>query len=110
MQTILPETIKALLTGRADIEAPNAQGETPLMSALSPPLYTGINDDKQLKNIECLLSSGANANARDKEGRTPLSLASDCDTFGKRDSSEEQKKLSQSLIALLKKHGAKRSK
>lgn len=105
-----PETIKALLAGGAEIDAPNTHGITPLMSALSPPLYTGINDDTQLKNIECLLSSGANAKARDKQGQTPLDLASDSDAIGNPNSPEEQKKLSQSLIALLKKHGAKPSK
>ena len=64
-----PATIKALLAGGADIEARNVQGNTPLISALEPPIYTGINAACQLQNIELLLISGAKVNAENKHGQ-----------------------------------------
>lgn len=70
-----PETIQALLAAGAKIDAPNVSGMTPLMSTLEPPIYTGIEDKMQLKNMETLLKAGAAVNARDKDGRTALDWA-----------------------------------
>lgn len=102
-----PETIQALLAGGAVIDAPNVNGTTPLMSTLSPPIYTGINDEMQLKNMEVLLSSGANVNAKNRQGQTVLDIASDFDRESQKRNVDSQKKLARDLIELLEKHGAK---
>ena len=94
-----PDTIKALLTGGADIDAPDVNGLTPLMSTIAPPIYTGIDRDWQLKNIEQLIASGAKVNLENKRGQTVLDLA--------RDDKGDDEKPPQAVIDLLLKHGAK---
>lgn len=100
-----PETIKALLAGGAEVDAPNADGKTPLICTMSPPIYTRVNDEFQVKNIEQLLASGANVNARTKEGQTAVDIAADPNAFQLK-TPEENKKRSESIVDLLKKHGA----
>ncbi len=95
------ETIKALYNGGADLEAKNRYGRTPIMAVVAPPLYTGVEPNSQIKNIEALLAAGANINARDDDGKTILDLAEN-----------EVKKpyyatATKELIDFLLKHGAK---
>jgi cytohesin len=93
-----PETIQALLKAGAELEAANAKGETPLMSAVTPPIYTGIEEKTRLKNIEALLAAGANINARDKQGQTVLDQAR-----AEQNSGDRYKDIAQ-VVALLEKH------
>jgi ankyrin repeat protein len=98
-----PETIKVLLKGGAELEATNVHGITPLMSTVDPPLYTGINEESRLANIECLVEAGANINARDKRGRTILDAAQAELSNENRFQGTDLK----DVVALLKEHGAK---
>jgi ankyrin repeat protein len=95
-----PATIKVLLDAGAKIDAVNVKGLTPLMSAIEPPLYTGINEKSRLKNMELLLSSGANVNARDANGLTVLDHA-------KSAQHAVVYQVKEDVIDLLRKHGAK---
>ena len=71
-----PATIKALLAGGGDIEARNVQGNTPLISALEPPIYEHINGACQLQNIRVAIDfRGEKVNAENKQGRTALDIA-----------------------------------
>jgi hypothetical protein len=56
------EMVEALIAGGADVNLADASGETALMAAV----YGGI------KVVDLLLTAGAEANARAKDGRTPL--------------------------------------
>jgi ankyrin repeat protein len=100
-----PETIKALLAGGADIDAKNADGKTPLMSAVSSPIYTGINSEMQLKNIEELLLSGANIYAQDTDGKTVLDLADDFIDYSQR-TPEQRTQRRRALVEYLEKRRA----
>jgi ankyrin repeat protein len=101
-----PETIKALLAGKADINAANVRGQTPLMSTLVPPLYTGIDEKFQLKNLETLLAAGADVNLQDEDGQTALDIALELQSATAQDGPPENKKRAQAAIDLLKKFGA----
>ncbi|MDX1962404.1 MAG: ankyrin repeat domain-containing protein [Pirellulales bacterium] len=102
-----PDTIKVLIAAGADIHATNVRGETPLMSALTPPIYTGVNEETQLQNMELLLRSGADVNAKNNSGKTVLDLVPESDTIRFGSDPEKQQKLKNALTELLKKHGAK---
>lgn len=95
-----PETIKVLVGAGAKVEAHNRYGNTPLMSAVDPPLYTGIKKELQLKNLDALLSAGADINARNDSGWTILDIARAANESDSYRSSHE-------LIDYLVRHGAK---
>ncbi len=105
-----PATIKALLAEGAKINFANAKGATSLMSTIEPPIYTAINEKFQLENIKLLLSSGADVNAHDKDGRTVLNFAADLTTLEPAGYADAQRKAARQLIDLLKKHGTKYGK
>ncbi|HEY2252347.1 MAG TPA: ankyrin repeat domain-containing protein, partial [Planctomycetaceae bacterium] len=106
-----PQTIKVLLAGGADLEARNCYGYTPLRSTVDPPLYTGIDEASQLKNVEALLAAGATIISRDDKGQTVLDAAiSSLESRQLRKDSEAEQKNDlerlQALVDLLKRHGA----
>jgi ankyrin repeat protein len=105
-----PDTINALLTGKANINAANVRGETPLMSSLTPPLYTPIDEESQQKNMEALLSAGASVNLQNGAGETALDIAIARQSSAGKDVTAEEKRHAQRLIDLLKKFGAKPGK
>ena len=59
--------VRALLTQKADVNAPQAEGATALHWAV----YRG-----DVETANALISAGANVKAATREGATPLSLAS----------------------------------
>jgi len=59
--------VKALLARHADVNLKNEIGITPLMTAT-------VSSSPNIKVVELLLSAGADANARSKDGETALSL------------------------------------
>lgn len=103
-----PRTIEVLLSAGAKIEARNVKGETPLMSTVSPPLYTGVNSESQLKNADALITAGANVNARDEQGETILDHAQrSLEAAKARNGRHEETQRLEELVNLLKTHGAK---
>ena len=60
------EVVKALIAGKADVNAVDGIQQTPLMRAV---------DLGQLPIITLLLEAKANPNAKNKEGKTPLMMA-----------------------------------
>jgi len=100
-----PRTIKAIVDGGAKLDAPNRYGQTPLMSTVIPPLYTGINEKSRLKNAEALIAAGADLNARDNKGRTILDAA--MTSLNSAEDRRAERQALQGLVALLKRHGAK---
>jgi ankyrin repeat protein len=103
-----PRTIKVLIDGGAKLDARNVKGKTPLMSTVEPPLYTGINEESQLQNIETLIAAGADINARDNKGGTILDAAmADLESEKSHRDRDDKRQALQDLIDLLKKHGAK---
>jgi ankyrin repeat protein len=101
-----PRTIAVLVKGGAKLEARNVYGRTPLMAAVEPPLYTGVDEKSQLKNIDALIDAGADVNAQDNQGRTILDAVLELERPDN-EARNERKRL-QDLIDLLKKHGARR--
>lgn len=82
-------TIKALLARRAKLDAKNANGESPLLAAL----VNGPITPAKLENAEVLVSAGADVNVSDKDGHTPLTLATGAHA--------------ESLLKLLRQHAAR---
>ena len=66
--------IKLLLAHKADINARDEDGRTPLHDAATG-LPQGDNPDGPQKAIKLLIALKADLNARDKQGLTPLGLA-----------------------------------
>jgi ankyrin repeat protein len=62
------ESMKLLVDHKADVNAENADGLTPLMLSVT-----------DLEKVQLLLAQGANVNAVSKRGRTPLMLAAASD-------------------------------
>ena len=93
-----PAMIKVLLAAGSKIDAANVNGLTPLMSTVEPPIYTGIEETMQLKNMEALLAAGANVNLRDQSGRTALDWAG---------IKRQDNKRTRELTSLLRKYGGK---
>ncbi len=67
------EACRLLLAAKADVNARNAQGSTPLIVALGSRTTGKINQAVDL--VELLLQNGADVNAQDDNYTTPLSLA-----------------------------------
>ena len=69
-----PDTIDLILTHLPDVDSKTADGETPLIIAVS---YG------KLQGVKCLLERGANPLAKDNEGQDSLqhALSSDSDIF-----------------------------
>jgi ankyrin repeat protein len=57
------ETVRYLLTRHADVDAPDVRGDTALHAAVR-------NNDRQITTL--LAASGGHANARNRDGRTPM--------------------------------------
>ncbi len=93
-----PATIKVLLAGGAEINAVNVHGNTPLMCCFEPPIYTGINEESRLKNVQCLLDAGAKVDPENESGSTVLDLV----PYARYEKGESK----QEYIDLLTKHGA----
>lgn len=64
-----PAFVPIVLQVGANIELPNSDGHTPLMSA--------IMEADHIDMVQTLLAQGADPNARDKSGRSILSFAED---------------------------------
>ena len=63
--------VEALIAAKADVDAKNADGQTPIMQHHTRVIYR-LED-----RLEVLLKAGADVNVRDLEGRTPLIDAAD---------------------------------
>ena len=85
------EVVKLLLQAKADVNAADRAGETPLHKALVAGLFVKVTD-QQMEIIRLLLANGAAVNATDKHGHTPLYYA--------------EREHKQAVIELLRQHGA----
>jgi ankyrin repeat protein len=98
-----PATLKVLIAAGAKVNAVTKRGMTPLMFSVSARRYEREKEESRLPNVELLLASGADINARDNQGRSVLDVATEAyhgkDARSKQDHEE--------MLALLKKHGAK---
>lgn len=65
------EIVKMLLAHRADVNATNKEGETPLLRA------SGKTREGTIATIQILLTHNANVNQQDRYGRTPLAVCAD---------------------------------
>ena len=68
----LLKVINLLIEKGATIDAPDTNGETPLFDALRSTIKDG---EKQRASVEALLVKGANPNAENRKGLTPLNVA-----------------------------------
>lgn len=66
------KVINLLIEKGATIDAPDTNGETPLFDALRSTIKDG---EKQRASVEALLVKGANPNAENRKGLTPLNVA-----------------------------------
>jgi ankyrin repeat protein len=64
--------MKLLLDNGADVDAPDAEGETPLASVLRS---TSKRRDKLAVAAERLIQSGADPNRENEKGQTPVLIA-----------------------------------
>lgn len=64
--------MKLLLDNGADVDAPDAEGETPLASVLRS---TSKRRDKLAVAAERLIQSGADPNRENEKGQTPVQIA-----------------------------------
>lgn len=73
------EQLKLLLAAKADVNAVDSAGRTPLHSCVPSPAVTpGVvrqTEAESLAKMKELLANGANVNARDTSGNSPLHLA-----------------------------------
>ena len=70
-QSYLPNTIKLLITKKADIDPQDAWGNTPLLRAI----YNSNNGE----TIRLLLEAGADRNKKNNYGHSPLEIAQKVD-------------------------------
>jgi ankyrin repeat protein len=101
-----PEVIRLLLAAGASLDARTANGDTPLMQAVSQPRYVGPESDSAIPNVEALLQAGADVNAVNKQGVSVLDYAES--EISSKDPPAVQEQ--QRIVALLKERGAKNGK
>jgi ankyrin repeat protein len=66
--------VEELAAAKADINAKDRQGMSPLLNAVRNAVFSGENDSS-IDVVKFLLAHGADLNARNSEGKTPLDLA-----------------------------------
>jgi len=70
-----PEVGRLLIARGADVNLCNRQGNTPLMSLLRCARFVTMDDPQDLSFARSLIRRSTNLGARDKDGKTALTLA-----------------------------------
>ncbi len=74
MEPVKGEAAKLLIAGGANVTMVNKSGSTIMHLAVSSNYHEIMQDSEDVSFFDALLKAGANINAQDKSGRTPLDI------------------------------------